>query len=369
MQISLQNVTKTFQPSTNKKKAKPAVTAVSGLNLDVEKGEFLVLMGPSGCGKTTTLRLIAGLELPDEGEIFFNDVCVNTKTPAERRVAMVFQTFALYPHLTVYKNIAFGLTTRKRLPKPEIDQKVRRIAHVLDIDFLLDRKPKILSIGQRQRVSLARALVREPDICLLDEPLSNLDANLRAELRGELMDLHKRLNVTFIYVTHDQNDALMGDRIAVMKDGQIIQLASQQELYENPCNSFVASMIGTPPINLLPGKLCGDSLKYGVEIGNQRLPVASKRVNDAMRARLGQPIVIGIRPEDLHSEPEFIAAHPESVISATVDHREYLGDGRHMYINWQDRRLLARMLRYMTAGSDIKLAADPEKIHLFFEEE
>ncbi|MEG2653091.1 MAG: sn-glycerol-3-phosphate ABC transporter ATP-binding protein UgpC, partial [Ruthenibacterium sp.] len=241
------------------------VTAVSDFNLEIEDKEFIILVGPSGCGKSTTLRMIAGLEEISKGELYIGERLVNDVPPKDRDIAMVFQNYALYPHMTVYKNMAFGLELRKT-PKDEIDKRVREAARVLDIEHLLDRKPKALSGGQRQRVALGRAMVRDPAVFLLDEPLSNLDAKLRTSMRTEIIKLHQKLGTTFVYVTHDQTEAMtMGDRIVVMKDGLIQQVDTPQNLYDYPCNMFVAGFIGSPQMNLLDATLVKDGAKYYVD--------------------------------------------------------------------------------------------------------
>ena len=241
--ISLKNISKVYPDGT---------VAVNDVNLTIENKEFVILVGPSGCGKSTTLRMIAGLEPISKGELKIGDRVVNDVAPKDRNIAMVFQSYALYPHMTVYKNMAFGLELRK-VPKSEIDKRVREAAKVLDIEHLLKRKPKALSGGQRQRVALGRAMVRSPDVFLLDEPLSNLDAKLRTTMRTEIIKLHKRLETTFVYVTHDQTEAMtMGDRIVVMKDGIVQQMDTPHNLYCNPCNTFVAGFIGSPRMNFIP---------------------------------------------------------------------------------------------------------------------
>ena len=246
------------------------VTAVSDFNLEIEDKEFIILVGPSGCGKSTTLRMIAGLEEISKGELYIGDRLVNDVPPKDRDIAMVFQNYALYPHMTVYKNMAFGLELRKT-PKDEIDKRVREAARVLDIEHLLDRKPKALSGGQRQRVALGRAMVRNPAVFLLDEPLSNLDAKLRTSMRTEIIKLHQKLGTTFIYVTHDQTEAMtMGDRIVVMKDGLIQQVDTPQNLYDYPCNMFVGGFIGSPQMNFLDATLVKEGSNYYVDLGGDK---------------------------------------------------------------------------------------------------
>ena len=260
------------------------VTAVSDFNLEIEDKEFIILVGPSGCGKSTTLRMIAGLEEISKGELYIGDRLVNDVPPKDRDIAMVFQNYALYPHMTVYKNMAFGLELRKT-PKDEIDKRVREAARVLDIEHLLDRKPKALSGGQRQRVALGRAMVRNPAVFLLDEPLSNLDAKLRTSMRTEIIKLHQKLGTTFIYVTHDQTEAMtMGDRIVVMKDGLIQQVDTPQNLYDYPCNMFVGGFIGSPQMNFLDATLVKEGSNYYVDLGGDKLLIAPEKVTSALDA-------------------------------------------------------------------------------------
>ena len=275
------------------------VTAVSDFNLEIEDKEFIILVGPSGCGKSTTLRMIAGLEEISKGELYIGDRLVNDVPPKDRDIAMVFQNYALYPHMTVYKNMAFGLELRKT-PKDEIDKRVREAARVLDIEHLLDRKPKALSGGQRQRVALGRAMVRNPAVFLLDEPLSNLDAKLRTSMRTEIIKLHQKLGTTFIYVTHDQTEAMtMGDRIVVMKDGLIQQVDTPQNLYDYPCNMFVGGFIGSPQMNFLDATLVKEGSNYYVDLGGDKLLIAPEKVTSALDAYVGKAIKAGIRPEDI----------------------------------------------------------------------
>ena len=264
--ISLKNVYKIFEDGT---------TAVNDFNLEISDREFIILVGPSGCGKSTTLRMIAGLEDITKGELKIGDRVVNDVAPKDRDIAMVFQSYALYPHMTVYKNMAFGLELRK-VPKDEIDRRVREAAKVLDIEHLLKRKPRALSGGQRQRVALGRAMVRSPSVFLLDEPLSNLDAKLRTTMRTEIKKLHQRLGTTFIYVTHDQTEAMtMGDRIVVMKDGVIQQVDTPQNLYKHPLNMFVAGFIGSPQMNFLDGRLTAKNGKIILSLSNNELDITN----------------------------------------------------------------------------------------------
>src|SRR5689334_22184278 len=275
------------------------VVAVKDLNIEVADKEFLVLVGPSGCGKSTTLRMLAGLEEISEGEIWIGDRVVNNVAPKDRDIAMVFQSYALYPHMSVYDNMAFGLKLRKT-PKTEIDKRVKEAADMLGIAHLLDRKPKALSGGQRQRVALGRAIVRNPAVFLMDEPLSNLDAKLRVQTRAEISKLHLRLKTTFIYVTHDQTEAMtMGTRIAVMKDGILQQLDTPQTLYDNPANMFVAGFIGSPAMNFFEAKLDRGDGGLLVDLGSVHLPIPSQKL-ESLGNHIGKAVFFGIRPEDIH---------------------------------------------------------------------
>jgi multiple sugar transport system ATP-binding protein len=365
--ISLQHITKVYSGN---------VTAVSDFNLEIADKEFVVLVGPSGCGKSTTLRMVAGLEEITEGELYIGDRLVNDVSPKDRDIAMVFQTYALYPHMTVYKNMAFGLELRKT-PKEEIDSRVRDAAKILDIEHLLDRKPKALSGGQRQRVALGRAIVRDPAVFLFDEPLSNLDAKLRASMRTELIKLHKRLGTTFVYVTHDQTEAMtMGDRIVVMKDGFVQQVDTPQNLYDSPVNKFVAGFIGSPQMNFLTGVLsAGADGGYYVLIGEDKLFIPAQKIasGDAagtLSAYDGKTVGIGIRPEDIHDEETFLTANPEAIVSARVDVSELMGSEVYLHLDYQGNTLTARVLPGTTSkiGDAIKIGINVNKIHLFDEE-
>ena len=308
------------------------VTAVSDFNLEIEDKEFIILVGPSGCGKSTTLRMIAGLEEISKGELYIGDRLVNDVPPKDRDIAMVFQNYALYPHMTVYKNMAFGLELRKT-PKDEIDKRVREAARVLDIEHLLDRKPKALSGGQRQRVALGRAMVRNPAVFLLDEPLSNLDAKLRTSMRTEIIKLHQKLGTTFIYVTHDQTEAMtMGDRIVVMKDGLIQQVDTPQYLYDYPCNMFVGGFIGSPQMNFLDATLVKEGSNYYVDLGGDKLLIAPEKVTSALDAYVGKAIKAGIRPEDIKDDEEFMEKHKDATITAHVEVSELMGSEIYLYL-------------------------------------
>lgn len=353
------------------------VVAVSDLNMEIADKEFIVLVGPSGCGKSTTLRMIAGLEDITEGELFIGDRKVNGVPPKDRDIAMVFQNYALYPHMTVFENMAFGLKLR-RIPKDEIRRLVEEAADSLDIKHLLDRKPKVLSGGQRQRVALGRAIVRDPQVFLLDEPLSNLDTKLRAQMRTELAKLHKRLGTTFIYVTHDQVEAMtMGDRIAVMKDGVIQQIDEPGTLYEHPVNKFVAGFMGAPQMNFIEARLVLREGKYTVLFGFEdndsskterfSLCLPDSRVCGDLENYVDKEVTLGIRPEDIHDEETFLANADTGIIEAEVDVTEMMGAESYLYLNCADFPLTARVSPRCAARAQdvIKLAIDPVKIHLF----
>ncbi len=357
------------------KKYSGGVVAVSDFNLEVEDKEFIILVGPSGCGKSTTLRMIAGLEEITEGELYIGDRLVNDVMPKDRDIAMVFQSYALYPHMTVFDNMAFGLKLRKT-PKDEIKRRVEEAARILDISHLLDRKPKALSGGQRQRVALGRAIVREPQVFLLDEPLSNLDAKLRTQMRTELSKLHHRLGTTFIYVTHDQTEAMtMGTRIVVMKDGVIQQVDTPQNLYSKPCNVFVAGFIGSPQMNFIDSKLVAVGSGYGLEFGyddkHYTIPIPDSKVNDAVKASVGKEVLLGVRPEDLHDEPDFIAkADKSACVNIDVEVTELMGAETYLYMAMGELQVIARVDPRSTAkaGDTIELAFDTSRIHVFDKE-
>jgi len=338
---------------------------VRDFHLSIKDREFLVFVGPSGCGKSTTLRMIAGLEDISEGDIFIGGKRVNDLPPKDRDIAMVFQNYALYPNLTVYENIAFGLRLRKR-PKHEIDQAVKRAARALEIEGLLGRKPKELSGGQRQRVALGRAIVREPQVFLMDEPLSNLDAKLRVQMRAEIIKLHKELNATFIYVTHDQIEAMtMADRIVVMKDGVIQQIDTPEVIYSTPSNSFVASFIGSPPINFLagkieeklPGKLIFRTSRFDLDIPQPAASVLQKhRV-------VGKAITLGIRPENIGLE----GLYSDSVITGIYKFSELMGADRFLHLEiGQERLLLVRVSPHGRWSDDEKVRIVPDMSKALF---
>ena len=350
------------------KKYPGGVTAVSDFNLEVKDKEFLVLVGPSGCGKSTTLRMIAGLEEISEGELFIGDDLVNDVAPKDRQIAMVFQNYALYPHMSVFENMAFGLKLNKT-PKEEINRRVEEAARILDITHLLDRKPKALSGGQKQRVALGRAIVRHPKVFLLDEPLSNLDAKLRATMRTELTKLHQRVGTTFVYVTHDQVEAMtMATRIVVMKDGLIQQVDTPQNLYDTPVNMFVAGFIGTPQMNFINGALekKGDDVYFNFENVSIKLP-AEKANNPALADYIGKEVVAGLRPECIHDEPMQLAALADSSLDVFVDVTELMGAEIYLYLTIGETNLIARVSSRSAsrAGDTIKVAFDTSRLHIF----
>ncbi len=350
------------------KKYPGGVTAVSDFNLEIKDKEFIVLVGPSGCGKSTTLRMIAGLEEISEGELFIGDRLVNDVAPKDRKIAMVYQNYALYPHMTVSENMAFGLKLSKT-PKDEIKRRVEEAARILDITHLLDRKPKALSGGQKQRVALGRAIVRNPMVFLLDEPLSNLDAKLRATMRTELTKLHQRVETTFVYVTHDQVEAMtMATRIVVMKDGLIQQVDTPQNLYDSPVNMFVAGFIGTPQMNFINGSLVqkGDDVYFEFEGNSIKVP-AEKANNPALKEYIGQEVVVGIRPESIHDQPAQIAALEDSTVDAYVEVTELMGAEIYLYLVIGETKLTARVSARSTsrAGDTIKIALESARMHIF----
>ena len=355
------------------KKYPGGVTAVSDFNLEVKDKEFLVLVGPSGCGKTTTLRMIAGLEEITEGELFIGDRLVNDVAPKDREIAMVFQNYALYPHMSVFENMSFGLKLNK-VPKEKIKRLVEEAARILDITHLLDRKPKALSGGQKQRVALGRAIVREPKVFLLDEPLSNLDAKLRAAMRTELTKLHKRVGTTFVYVTHDQVEAMtMATRIVVMKDGLIQQVDTPQKLYDFPCNIFVAGFIGTPQMNFINGKLVRKDDGVYFDFQNVSLKLPEEKANaEELKDYIGQDVVVGLRPEAISDVADAVAANPEYSFEVNVDVTELMGAEIYLYLTVGDPEdeptsLIARVSSrsQSRAGDKIKVAVDMSRFHIF----
>ncbi|HXF82020.1 MAG TPA: sn-glycerol-3-phosphate ABC transporter ATP-binding protein UgpC [bacterium] len=354
--VQLEGVTKKFG----------AVTAVNNVTLEIPDREFTVLVGPSGCGKTTALRLIAGLEEATAGDIFIGERRVNDVPPKDRDIAMVFQNYALYPHMTVYDNMAFGLRLRK-YPRAEIDRRVKETAAMLGIEGLLDRKPKQLSGGQRQRVALGRAIVREPQVFLMDEPLSNLDAKLRVQTRAEIKKLHARLRTTTVYVTHDQTEAMtMGDRIVVMKDGVVQQVDTPLNLYEKPANLFVAGFIGSPAMNFIDAAIVQAGDGYQVKANGFQVSVPREH-EAAVRPWSGRRVIFGIRPEDIQDRAFVPQPAPGTVIRATVDVHEPLGSDVILYLTVGAQSIVARVDAKTQArmGQGIEVVLDMRKMHLF----
>ncbi len=338
------------------------VQAVTDFNLDIADKEFIVFVGPSGCGKSTTLRMVAGLEDISKGDLYIGDDRVNDVAPKDRDIAMVFQNYALYPHMNVYENMAFGLKLRK-FPKQEIDERVRNAAKILGLTEMLDRKPKAMSGGQRQRVALGRAIVRNPKVFLMDEPLSNLDAKLRVQMRAEIIKLHHRLQTTTIYVTHDQTEAMtMASRIVVMKDGLVQQVGAPKDIYDYPENIFVGGFIGSPAMNFLHGKLTGNTFSIGEH--TVTIPAGKMKMLEGYD---GRDLVLGIRPEDFHDEPVFLDAAENSRFTATIDVAELMGAESYLYSKVSDQDFIARVdsRTDVTGGTKIDLAFDMNKAHFF----
>lgn len=360
-QVVIKDLTKTFK----------TVVAVNKMNLEIKDKEFLVLVGPSGCGKTTALRMVAGLEEATDGEIYIGDRLVNDVSPKDRDIAMVFQNYALYPHMSVYDNMAFGLKLRK-VPKNDIQQRVKEAAELLGLADLLNRKPKQLSGGQRQRVALGRAIVREPKVFLMDEPLSNLDAKLRVQTRAELIKLHRRLGITTIYVTHDQVEAMtMGDRIVVMKDGIVQQVDSPLGLYNSPANMFVAGFIGTPSMNFVDAKITNGSQGYVIDAGCFKVTAPTKKA-ELLKNHVGKDVVFGVRPEDVFDKSlvNMIEATPGNTIEATVDVVEPMGPIVTMYLSCGGHDIVGSIDAESKAreGDKMELILDMEKTHVFDKE-
>ena len=343
------------------------VTAVSDFNLEIADKEFIIFVGPSGCGKSTTLRMIAGLEEITKGELYIDGKLVNDVAPKDRDIAMVFQNYALYPHMSVFENMAFGLKLRKT-PKAEIKRRVQEAAKILDIDHLLDRKPKALSGGQRQRVALGRAIVREPKVFLMDEPLSNLDAKLRVQMRTEIGKLHKKLQTTFIYVTHDQTEAMtMASRIVVMKDGIVQQVASPQTLYDDPVNMFVAGFIGSPQMNFVEADVSEEGNAIALSFAGQKVVLPEGKAAKFDKSYVGKKVVLGIRPEDMYDDEAYIASAENCTLDANVEITEMMGADTYLYLDVDGIKFTARVNPRSTTkmGDRIKIALDGNKIHIF----
>lgn len=352
--VEMKNLTKVYSGG---------VKAVDKANVTVNDREFVVLVGPSGCGKTTTLRMIAGLEEITEGDLYIDGKLMNDVAPKDRDIAMVFQNYALYPHMTVYNNMAFGLKIRK-YPKAEIEQRVHEAAQILDIEELLERRPKALSGGQRQRVAVGRAIVRKPKVFLFDEPLSNLDAKLRVQMRAELSALHNRLQSTMIYVTHDQVEAMtMGDKIVVMKDGVIQQIGAPLELYNNPVNRFVAGFIGSPPMNIMSVEVSEQGGNIVADEGSFKITLTGK-IADSLKPYVGKSIFMGLRPEDLVFNDQ---AAKENNIVAKVEVVEPLGAEIHLYVSTAEHQIIVRTppRHDFRVDEQINLTPDTNRIQFF----
>ena len=360
--LSLKNITKVYPNGFQ---------AVKDFSLEIADKEFVIFVGPSGCGKSTTLRMIAGLEEISGGELWIGDKLVNDVEPKDRDIAMVFQNYALYPHMSVYDNMAFGLKLRK-VPKDKIDRLVHEAAKILDIEHLLDRKPKALSGGQRQRVAMGRAIVRDPKVFLMDEPLSNLDAKLRVQMRIEISKLHQRLEATIIYVTHDQTEALtLGTRIVVMKDGVVQQVDSPLDLYMKPNNLFVAGFIGSPQMNFIDCKVVKSGADVLLMFGTNTVKLPENKAKKLMDGGYeDKTVVLGIRPEDIKDEEMFISNSQDSTLEATVKVYEMLGAEVFLYFTIDQFDITVRVNPRTTArpGDTIKIAFDMSKVHLFDKE-
>ena len=360
--VTLKNVKKIYD---NK------VTAVHDFNLEIADKEFIVLVGPSGCGKSTTLRMVAGLEEISEGDLFIGDKRMNDVEPKDRDIAMVFQNYALYPHMTVYENMAFALKLRK-VPTDEIDRKVREAAEILDITQYLERKPKALSGGQRQRVAIGRAIVRNPQVFLMDEPLSNLDAKLRNQMRAEIIKLRQRINTTFIYVTHDQTEAMtLGDRIVIMKDGYIMQIGTPQEVFDSPVNMFVAGFIGSPQMNFFNGKLQKVGDTYQISVADAVMPLTAETSKTlAAKGVAEKDVVVGIRPEHI----SFAKESGPHTVTGTVDVSEMMGSEVYLHVSAAGKDVVLRVPTTdlppehrsgIPYGAEVHFTFRPELVHLF----
>ncbi len=356
-QISLQNVTKEYQGG---------IVAVDNVNMGIENREFMVIVGPSGCGKSTTLRMIAGLEEMTKGDLWIGDKKVNDVPPKDRDIAMVFQNYALYPHMTVYENMSFGLRLRK-YPKSEIDRRVNEASEILGIKKMMNRRPKHLSGGERQRVALGRAIVRKPEAFLFDEPLSNLDAKLRVLMRAQIHKLRMRLQTTFVYVTHDQTEALtLGDRIVVMKDGKMQQCADPMTIYDKPANKFVASFLGMPPINLMEGTIIKKERKYYFDEGKFQVKVVEEMYKKLMPYE-GKKVIFGIRAENIYDRLFVSEAAPDNTVRAVCEVVEPLGSEVYLHLNSGKNVFIARVGAHNRpdVNRDMDIVFDMSKVYFF----
>lgn len=361
-EVILKNISKLYSNGFN---------AVKNINIDIKDKEFIVLVGPSGCGKSTTLRMIAGLEEISSGELYIGDKLANDIEPKDRDIAMVFQNYALYPHLSVYENMAFALKLKK-LPKDEIDKKVKKAAKILDLLPLLNKKPKTLSGGQRQRVALGRAIVRNPKVFLMDEPLSNLDAKLRTAMRTEITKLHQQLGTTFIYVTHDQVEAMtMADRIVVMKDGVVQQIATPQDVYDYPANIFVAGFIGAPQMNFINVTLIEENNEIYVQNEHIKLKLNKEKHYDLIKDNyINNEVVVGIRPEDIHVEDAFVKSNPDTCFKSKIEIKELMGAETYAHLKLGENTITIRFdsKNRINVGDDLTLSVDNSRIHIFDKE-
>lgn len=358
--LSLKNIYKIYPNGFN---------AVKDFNLEIEDKEFIIFVGPSGCGKSTTLRMIAGLEEISKGELYIDGKLMNDVEPKDRDIAMVFQSYALYPHMSIYDNMAFGLKLRKT-PKDEIDRRVKEAARILDIEHLLDRKPKLLSGGQRQRVAMGRAIVREPKVFLMDEPLSNLDAKLRVQMRIEISKLHQRLQTTIIYVTHDQTEAMtLGTRIVVLKDGVIQQVDSPQNLYDRPSNLFVAGFIGSPQMNFIDATLTKEGNNTYLVFGTNKITVVPEKA-EKVKDYIGKEVTFGVRPENIYAAATYPKANPNNTVHSTVRVFEMLGAEVFVYVTVEGVDVTVREApgTVVKPGDDVDICFDVDKIHIFDKE-
>ena len=374
--LNLKDITKIYPHSGDQRKAKKkgtekktnlqvtdeGVIAVQKFNLDIKDKEFIVLVGPSGCGKSTTLRMVAGLEEISGGELYIDGKLMNDVEPKNRDIAMVFQSYALYPHMTVYENMAFPLKLRK-VAKDEIDKRVKEAAEILDITQYLDRKPKALSGGQRQRVAIGRAIVREPKVLLMDEPLSNLDAKLRNQMRAEIIKLRQKINTTFIYVTHDQTEAMtLGDRIVIMKDGFIQQIGTPQEVFDHPANLFVAGFIGMPQMNFFDAKLLCEGGRYSVSVGGCKVELSGEKQKNLSAHKIpSQEITLGVRPSHM-----VLVKEPGNTLSATVEVAEMMGSEIHFHANAEGRDVVVIVPTMDASGEHIDTFHAGDKLDLTF---
>ena len=362
-EVVLKNINKIYEGGNQ---------AVKDVSIEIKDKEFAVLVGPSGCGKSTTLRMIAGLEDISSGELFIDGKLVNNVSPKDRDIAMVFQNYALYPHMTVYENMAFGLKLRK-FKKEEIKQRVNDAAKILELEDYLDRKPKALSGGQRQRVAVGRAIVRKPKVFLFDEPLSNLDAKLRVQMRTEISKLHRQLEATMIYVTHDQTEAMtMGERIIVMKDGLVHQVDVPLSIYNKPANKFVAGFIGSPAMNFIQGKIINEGDIQFISAGNQLNIQAAEKQADILKKYVDKKIWLGIRPEDIHDVNDSTTSDDKNIFKAKLEVVEPLGNEIFLYFNIDGAQCIARLpaRKVPQVGSEKNLLLNYNNLHFFdFESE